>query len=149
MDMLIRDLQQKQEVPSLFLHACCAPCSSYVLEYLSAFFRITVFYYNPNIFPEEEYVHRTKELERLIREMPVQHPVTFMEGAYDPERYFAEVKGLENEPEGGKRCEVCFRTRLFEAAKTASEHHFDYFATTLTISPLKNADLLNQIGEEA
>ena len=137
-----------QRVPTLLLHSCCAPCSSYVLEYLSRFFEITVFYYNPNIFPESEYLKRVEEVKRLIRELPHLNPVHFIEGRYEPEKFFEAAQGLEKEPEGGKRCEKCFRLRLLEAAKAAQEGHFDYFTTTLTISPLKNAGLLNAIGEE-
>ncbi|MCR5668499.1 MAG: epoxyqueuosine reductase QueH [Lachnospiraceae bacterium] len=148
LDKLIDRNAQENRVPTLLLHSCCAPCSSYVLEYLSKYFSITDFYYNPNISPEGEYRRRTDEMERFIKEFPVVHEVTFLEGNYDPERFFSEVKGLEQEPEGGERCKVCFRMRLEEAAKMAKELGMDYFATTLTISPMKNAALLNQIGEE-
>ena len=136
------------KVPKLLLHACCAPCSSYVLEYLSEYFEITVFYYNPNITEAEEYSHRVSEEKRLIRELPVRYPVHFLEGAYEPERFLMEAAGLEDEKEGGKRCEKCFRLRLEESAKAAKTGGFDYFTTSLTISPLKNAGMLNQIGEE-
>ncbi|MBQ1902398.1 MAG: epoxyqueuosine reductase QueH [Lachnospiraceae bacterium] len=139
---------QLQKVPTLLLHSCCAPCSSYVLEYLSKYFSITDFYYNPNISPEKEYKRRTDEMKRFIDEFPVEHKVTFLEGKYDPEQFFSNVKGLEQEPEGGERCKVCFRMRLEEAARMAKELGLDYFATTLTISPMKNATLLNQIGKE-
>jgi predicted adenine nucleotide alpha hydrolase (AANH) superfamily ATPase len=148
LDKLIDRNAQENRVPTLLLHSCCAPCSSYVLEYLSKYFSITDFYYNPNISPEGEYRRRTDDMERFIKEFPVVHEVTFLEGNYDPERFFSEVKGLEQEPEGGERCKVCFRMRLEEAAKIAKELGMDYFATTLTISPMKNAALLNQIGEE-
>ena len=134
--------------PSLLLHACCAPCSSYVLEYLSEFFRITVFYYNPNIAPEEEYRKRVSELRRLISEQPAKHPVSFAEGPYDPERFFALAKGRERDPEGGERCFACYALRLREAARYAKEHGFDRFSTTLTVSPYKNAGKLNEIGAE-
>lgn len=148
LDRLIEGLKDSQEVPSLFLHSCCAPCSSYVLEYLSEYFSIHLFYYNPNISPLEEYQMRVDEQKRLIDGLPVKHPVTFEEGPYEPERFYQAVKGLEMEKEGGKRCQVCFRLRLEETAKRAAEAGFDYFATTLSISPLKNATVLNQIGEE-
>ena len=138
-----------ENVPTLFLHVCCAPCSSAVLEELSEHFEITVFYYNPNIFPETEETLRFEELKRLVSEMPFRHPVHLVRGVYEPDRFFEAVRGLENEKEGGKRCEACFRLRLYEAAKTAKAGGFDYFTTTLTISPLKNAALLNAIGEEA
>ncbi|MBR5339532.1 MAG: epoxyqueuosine reductase QueH [Lachnospiraceae bacterium] len=137
-----------QYVPRLLLHACCAPCSSAVLERLSPHFRITVLYYNPNIFPEDEYRKRVEELKRLVSESDYPNPVEVLEGLYEPERFFSCVKGLENEPEGGKRCAECFRLRLKEAVRAAREGAYDYVTTTLTISPQKNVDLLNRIGEE-
>ncbi len=153
LDKLINELQKKQtdaayRVPRLLLHSCCAPCSSYVLEYLSQYFEITVLYYNPNIFPEEEYRKRVAEQQRLIAELPTKHPVTFMEGRYQPEEFFAVAKGLEDVPEGGERCWKCFRLRLEETAKLAAAGGYDYFTTTLSISPLKNAQALNEIGQE-
>mgnify|MGYP002579475562 FL=1 len=141
-------LQRDGHVPSLLLHSCCAPCSSYVLEYLSDFFRITVFYYNPNIDPEEEYHKRVEEQKELIRRFPARYPIAFLEGSFERERYYESVRGLEQEPEGGARCEVCFRLRLEETARLAAERGMDYFTTTLSISPLKNAGLLNAIGGE-
>ncbi len=135
------------KAPSLLLHSCCAPCSSYVLEYLSAYFRITVLYYNPNIYPEEEYARRVAEQKRLIGQMPLARPVRLIEGRFDSQKFYEAVRGLESVPEGGARCRACFRLRLEEAARTAAEGGFDYFTTTLTISPLKNADCLNEIGE--
>lgn len=134
--------------PRLLLHSCCAPCSSYVLEYLSAYFDIMVFYFNPNISPESEYVKRVNEVKRLIAEMPSCSQVRFMEGRYEPQEFYSCAKGLEDEPEGGERCLKCFRLRLKEAARAAKEINADYVCTTLTISPLKNADNLNRIGEE-
>ncbi|MBR1780427.1 MAG: epoxyqueuosine reductase QueH [Oscillospiraceae bacterium] len=134
--------------PTLLLHSCCAPCSSYVLEYLTRYFQITLFYYNPNISPEPEYRYRVSELRRLVAEMLPSSDVTVVEGRYDPERFEAAVAGLEEEPEGGRRCMVCYRLRLEEAAKMARELGCDYFTTTLTISPMKNAQALNQIGEQ-
>ena len=148
LDALIEREKSEGKISSLFLHSCCAPCSSYVLEYLSQYFSITVFYYNPNIYPEEEYWKRVKEQERLIGDMPFAHPVSFQEGAFEKERFYAAVKGLEHIPEGGERCKKCFRLRLSEAARLAAEGGFDYVATTLTISPMKNAQMLNAIGEE-
>lgn len=130
----------------LFLHSCCAPCSSYVLEYLSRYFYITVLYYNPNIFPPSEYALRVREQESLISRMDFVYPVAFLEGSYRPETFYEAVKGLEGEPEGGKRCEKCYELRLLEAAKEAKAGDYDYFTTTLTISPLKSADKLNEIG---
>lgn len=148
MEKVIVNTEQDGKVPALFLHSCCAPCSSYVLEYLSEYFRITVYYYNPNIYPEEEYWKRVKEQQEFIRRLPTRHPVSFLEGRYEKERFYQAVKGLEKEPEGGARCQVCFRLRLEEAIKEAEKENYDYVTTTLTISPLKNAPLLNQIGEE-
>lgn len=148
LDCILAGLKKDGRVPRLFLHACCAPCSSYVLEYLSEYFDITVFFYNPNIGPQTEYDKRVAELKRLIEKMPTKYPVHLQTGNYEPQRFLAAVRGLEQEPEGGKRCAVCFRLRLEEAAKLAAENGYDYFCTTLTISPLKNAALLNQIGEE-
>ncbi len=136
------------EVPALFLHSCCAPCSSYVLEYLSNYFSITVFYYNPNITDEAEYHRRVSEQRRLIEALPAKHPISFVEGAYDPERFLAGAKGMEQIPEGGERCRMCFALRLSETARQAVARGADYFTTTLTISPLKNAQLLNALGQE-
>lgn len=135
-------------VPRLLLHVCCAPCSSYVLEYLSAYFEITVFYYNPNIEPEAEYRFRAAEEQRFIGEIAPAHPIRYIEGRYDPARYHELVRGLETEPEGGARCTVCFRQRLEETAQLCREGGYDYFTTTLTISPLKDADRLNSLGAE-
>ena len=148
MDLLIEKNQKDGIVPSLLLHSCCAPCSSYVLEYLSDYFNITVLYYNPNISPKEEYIHRLNEEKRLISEMTFKNPVSILDCTYDTREYFDCVEGLEREPEGGKRCEKCFALRLSYTAKTAKEKGFDFFATTLTISPLKNARLINEIGEK-
>lgn len=136
------------ETPKLLLHACCAPCSSYCLEYLSRYFEITVLYYNPNISPEEEFKKRAEEEKRFISEMPVKNPVTLVVDDYEPDEFFSAVKGLENAPEGGERCFVCYRLRLERAARYAKEHGFDYFCSTLSISPLKNAQKLNEIGTE-
>ena len=145
----IRAKNQKEDrIPTLFLHSCCAPCSSYVLEYLSPFFRITDFFYNPNISPESEYKKREEELERLIERMPFQNRPVFLSGAYCPEKFYEMAKGMESIPEGGERCFACYRLRLEETARMAAEGGYDYFATTLTISPLKNAAKLNEIGEE-
>ena len=148
LDKLISSLERTGQVPKLFLHSCCAPCSSYVLEYLSSWFEITDFFYNPNIYPEEEYRKREAELERLIREMPLRHPVSFRAGHYDPQVFFERVKGMEDLPEGGQRCRVCYELRLREAARMAAEGSFDYFTTTLSISPLKNAAWINEIGQQ-
>lgn len=135
-------------VPSLLLHACCAPCSSYCLEYLSQYFSITVLFYNPNISPASEYQKRVDEIKRLISELPAKNKISLIEGRYLPEEFYTSVKGLENEPEGGKRCHVCYELRLHEAAVVAKELGYDYFTTTLSISPLKDADKLNEIGKK-
>ena len=126
---MIQKLTEDGRTPRLLLHSCCAPCSSYVLEYLSEYFSITVFYYNPNIYPPEEFGKRVEEQERLIRELPAKHPVSFLEGPYEPERFY-EMD----------------RLRLLETAQMARAGGFDYFTTTLSISPLKNAQKLNEIG---
>ncbi len=146
LDKLLSDLEQKGEKKTLLLHSCCAPCSSYVLEYLSRYFYITVFYYNPNIYPPEEYDTRVKEQKRLVSQMPVSLPVQVAEGAYEPELFFETVRGMEQLPEGGERCFRCYELRMRKAAEYAADHGFDYFATTLSISPLKNAGKLNEIG---
>ena len=148
LDLLLDKQQKEGVVPSLFLHSCCAPCSSYVIEYLSDYFEITVFYYNPNIFPDEEYRHRVLEQQALIRQIPQKYPVSFVEGDFDPERFYEMAKGLERIPEGSERCFRCYRLRLEQTAKLAAERGFDYFCTTLSISPLKNAQKLNEIGME-
>lgn len=135
------------EVPSLLLHSCCAPCSSHCIEYLSQYFSITILYYNPNISPAEEFFKRAAEQQRLVREMPLKNPVEVVVDSYDPQEFYSAVKGLEHIPEGGERCFACYRLRLERAARYAAEHGFDYFCSTLTISPLKNAAKLNEIGE--
>lgn len=136
------------ETPSLLLHSCCAPCSSYCIEYLSRYFRITLLYFNPNISPKEEYVKRSCELERLVREMPVQNPVKVVIDKYDHEDFLNAVRGLENIPEGGERCFACYWLRLERAARYAASNGFDYFCSTLSISPRKSSAKLNEIGEE-
>lgn len=146
LDKLIGRLGKEERVPSLLLHSCCAPCSSYVLEYLSNYFKITVFYYNPNIYPESEYTKRILEQQTLLSQMKTCHPVTFMAGNYDSDRFYEMAKGLEHVAEGGERCSKCYELRLREAAEVARKCGFDYFATTLSISPLKNAAKLNEIG---
>lgn len=134
--------------PRLLLHACCAPCSSAVLERLTPVFDITAFYYNPNIAPESEFLHRADELRRLIAELPHENAIDMIQGNYDWDRFRALSRGLEDAPEGGERCERCFRLRLGRTAAVAAEGGFDYFTTTLSISPLKDAQLLNAIGAE-
>lgn len=147
LDSIIDENIKNGIVPTLLLHSCCAPCSSYVLKYLSEYFRITLLYFNPNISPKEEYIKRVREQERLISELPVRNPVSFIEGRYEPSEFYDAIRGYENEPEGGERCFVCYKLRLREAARYAAEGGFDYFTTTLSISPLKNAARINEIGE--
>ncbi len=154
LDRIIEDVRHSDETAGqrppmrLFLHSCCAPCSSYVLEYLSEFFEITDFFFNPNIEPEPEYRHREMELRNLIARMHTRHPVTFVSGKYEPARFYEAVRGLEHIREGGERCFACYRLRMEEAARLASEGGYDFFATTLSISPLKRADKINEIGQE-
>lgn len=134
--------------PVLLLHSCCAPCSSAVLERLAARFTIWDFFYNPNISPEKEYRLRAEELRRLVREMELAPDVQVLEGAYEPERFAALAAGLEDEPEGGRRCARCFALRLEESARQAAHLGADFFTTTLSISPHKDAQRLNAIGRE-
>lgn len=146
LDRIIQGLNYK---PALLLHSCCAPCSSYCLEYLSQHFNITVFYYNPNITDEAEYRMRAAEQERLINAFNEKSGwnIGFVEGDYDPQNFFEATKGYEDCVEGGDRCRICFALRLNKAAKYAADNKFDYYTTTLTISPLKNAEVLNDLGE--
>jgi hypothetical protein len=142
----LEKIESAGNVPTLLLHSCCAPCSSYVLEYLSEFFDITIFYYNPNISPADEFQKRVDEQKRLIAELPTKHEVKFIEGEYEPERFFELARGLEDMSEGGERCFRCYELRLRRAAEEAQRGGFDYFTTTLSISPHKNAEKLNEIG---
>ncbi len=152
LDALLEQVREVEEkgtaAPRLFLHSCCAPCSSYVLEYLSEYFEITDFFYNPNIEPAEEYRHREEELQRLIAQMKTRYPVHFLPGRYDPSEYYAAVRGLEQIREGGERCFACYRLRMEESAALAAQGGYDFFTTTLSISPLKRADKINEIGGE-
>ncbi len=148
MKMLEEIEKHPDDRPSLLLHVCCAPCSSGCLEELCDHFDVTCFYYNPNISPREEFDRRACELQRLTQEMPLAgHPPVVI-GAYEPEKFDQIARGLEQVPEGGARCFACYRLRLEETARQAREGSFDYFTTTLSISPLKNADKLNAIGGE-
>ena len=147
LDKLIAKFTEEGRVPSLLLHSCCAPCSSYCIEYLSQYFHVTVFYYNPNIYPDDEYYHRVKEQQRFINEFPTKYPVDFIEGDYDKSSFYDIAKGLEKEPEKGKRCHKCYDLRLRRTATVAKEKMFDFFSTTLTISPMKDSQVLNEIGE--
>ena len=146
LDKTLKNITAENIRPKLLLHACCAPCSSYVLEYLTQYFDITVFFYNPNISPESEYLHRVNEIKRLISEMCPS--VNFTEGRYEPKKFYEMAKGLENAPERGERCLKCYRMRLEESAVAAKNGNFDYFTTTLSISPQKDSYVLNSIGKE-
>lgn len=147
-DMQIAEVKRKPERPALLLHACCAPCSSYVLELLSDIFDITLFFYNPNISPEEEYLFRANELRRLVREMPLNNKPDIIVPPYDPSPFVTLSKGKEFMPERGSRCTDCYFTRLEQTHNIAVEGGFDFFSTTLSISPHKDAKRLNDIGSE-
>ncbi len=149
LDKTIEALKREGKRPSLLLHACCAPCSSYVLEYLCEFFDITLLFYNPNITVEKEHELRYKELTRLVSDMGLEGKVGFADSKYEPERFFEIARGLENVPEGGERCKKCYALRLQKTAEIAAKGGFDYFTTTLSISPYKNAEWLNEIGSQA
>ena len=146
LEKILTKLSLEKKTPSLLLHSCCAPCSSYVIEYLSQYFNITLFYYNPNIYPEEEYHLRAEEQKNFIEKFPAKNPVKFLEGEFEKELFYQTVKGLEDVPEGGERCFLCYELRLRRSAETAKKLGLDYFTTTLSISPLKNAAKLNEIG---
>lgn len=147
LDELTTKIKQQNKRPRLLLHSCCAPCSSYVLEYLSEFFEITVFYYNPNIYPPEEFEKRLQE-QKKYSTIFANKNIDVVDVGYDEREFYSAVKGLENEPEGGKRCEKCFYIRLEKTCQYAKKHGFDYFTTTLSISPHKNAKLLNETGTQ-
>ena len=145
LDKLLDKLTLEERIPKLLLHSCCAPCSSYVLEYLSNYFEITVFYYNPNIYPETEYTKRILEQQKLIDDMKFKHPVSFIAGEYEKEKFYEMAKGMEDVKEGGSRCMKCYELRLRETAELAKDGEYDYFTTTLSISPLKNATKLKKV----
>ena len=146
LDKTLKQITAENIRPELLIHSCCAPCSSYVLEYLTKYFDITVFYYNPNISPEQEYHHRVEEQKRLISEMCPD--VKLIEGTYEPQKFYEMAKGLENEPERGARCLKCYRMRLEKTAEVAKSGNFDFFTTTLSISPQKDSAVLNEIGRQ-
>ena len=150
LDHILEGVLCKDTKPSLLLHSCCGPCSSYVLSYLHQFFKITVFYFNPNIDPKEEYDHRLFVQKHLISRLneDLSTQIDLLEGEYDHDVFLSAAKGLEEEPEGGKRCRECFYLRLSETHKKAMELGFDYYGTTLTVSPHKNAVLINEIGSQ-
>lgn len=148
LDKELKNIERNGKIPVLLLHVCCAPCSSYVLEYLSKYFRILIYFYNPNISPSKEYEYRLNEVKRLVEEMPLQNPVEVIEGKYEPEIFYNLAKGLEAEPERGERCRKCISQRLKQAAYAAKELNADYFTTTLTISPHKDSAFINSAGRE-
>ncbi len=137
----------KGKEKTLLLHACCAPCSSAVLERLGNIFKITILYYNPNITDKEEYDKRLEEIHKFIEKFETKYKIDIIDGRYDKNEFFEMAQGLENEPEKGKRCYKCYNLRLEETAKIAKEKNFDYFTTTLSLSPYKNSNWINEIGE--
>ncbi len=141
-------ISKLNHVPTLLLHSCCGPCSSHCLEVLSEHFAVTVLWYNPNIQPEEEFNLRLQNQEKLLKSLQTQNPVKLLVVDYNPNEFFEVANGLEEEKEGGVRCEKCFRLRLEKTAQIAKENGFEFFTTTLTVSPHKNAELLNQLGYE-
>ena len=136
------------KLPRVLLHSCCGPCSSAVLEYLTQYFDVTLLWYNPNIYPQAEFDRRFRTQVELIEKMGLADKVSVLTEPRKSEDYYARIKGLENEPEGGKRCAECFRLRLLECAKLAKHYGYDYFCSTLTLSRHKDADLINTLGEE-
>ena len=146
--VLDETLKKLEGVPKLLLHACCAPCSSYVIEYLSNYFEITIYFYNPNMDSSEEYYKRLKELERFIKEFKTKYPVHLVSEEYNHDEFLEISKNLENEPERGKRCLKCYRLRLEKSFMYAKEKHFDFITTTLTLSPHKNSHVINEIGSD-
>ena len=142
------EIDSLTSVPKLLLHACCAPCSSACLKRLGDYFKITILYYNPNITLKDEYLKRLDEVKRFIKEFKVKYPIEIIDAKYDPETFLKLTKGIENLPERGERCYICYKLRLEESLKIAEENNFDYFTTTLTLSPYKNTDWLNEIGED-
>ena len=144
----LEELSKIKEPKKLLLHSCCAPCSSHVITYLKKFFDITIFYYNPNISPKEEYDKRKEEQIRLINELKTENKLDIIDCDYDNDLYEKSIKGLESCPERGDRCTVCFKLRLDKTAKIAKELNYDYFCSTLSVSPYKNSKLINEIGKE-
>ncbi len=149
LDNIISDITSASPivVPTLLLHSCCAPCSSYTIEYLSNYFNITILYYNPNIYPEEEFIRRQNEQKEFIQKLKTKNPVKLIETNYEPDTFLNMARGLENLKEGDKRCYKCYKLRMEQTALVAKQKGFDYFTTTLSISPYKNATWINEIGE--
>lgn len=148
LEKLISEVCGTGKRPVVFLHSCCGPCSSYVLEYLTQYFDVLLYFYNPNIHPEEEYKKRLEAQKKVIEKIPFSGSVTLVEGEYNTKDFFDSVKGLENEPEGGLRCEKCIEMRMRDTAIKAIQYKTDFFATTLTVSPHKNALYINKTGNE-
>ena len=148
-DLLMqKEIDNLDYVPRLLLHVCCAPCSSACLKRLGDYFKITILYYNPNITLKNEYNKRLEEVKRFIKEFKVKYPIEIVDAKYDPETFLKLTKGMEDIPERGERCYLCYKLRLEETLKMAEENNFDYFTTTLTLSPYKNTNWLNEIGED-
>jgi len=148
MDKVIKELQSQKRTPTLLLHCCCAPCATHCLTTLSPYFKLTTYFFNPNIFPDTEYEQRKNELERLVKSIDSVNKIKQLTAEYNPQDFFELAKGVENAPEGGERCVKCFYARLKSTAQKAREGGYEYITTTLTISPLKNAQLINEIGEQ-
>lgn len=146
LENMLKDIEKLADKPRLLLHSCCAPCSSYVLEYLSGYFHITILYYNPNIYPEEEYERRKNELKKFLKS--ANYDILVIEDEYEQREYYQTVHGLEALGERSERCFKCYELRLRRAAEYAKNHHFDYFTTTLSISPHKDSMKINEIGSK-
>lgn len=146
--LCLEELKNITPNKSILLHSCCAPCSSYVITFLAPYFNITILYYNPNIFPKNEYLKRKEEQIRLINSLKTPNKVDILDCDYDNEIYEKQIKGYENCPERGARCTICFKLRLEKTAELAKKNNYDYFCSTLTVSPYKNAKLINEIGNE-
>lgn len=146
--LCLEEISKLEHPKKILLHSCCAPCSSYVITFLSNFFDITILYYNPNIYPKEEYNKRKEEQIKLINSLNTKNNLKYLDCDYENEVYNNAISGYENCHEGGSRCNICFNLRLEKTAKLAKENKFDYFCTTLTVSPHKNSKIINQIGEE-
>lgn len=145
--LCLEEISKLTNTKKILLHSCCAPCSSYVISFLSKHFDITVLYYNPNIAPQEEYEKRKQEQIRLIKTLNSNNKLDFLDCDYDNDIYNNSVKGYENIPEGGSRCHICFNLRLEKTAKLAKTNNYDYFCSTLTVSPHKNSQIINEIGK--
>ena len=145
--LCLEEISKQTNIKTILLHSCCAPCSSYVITFLSNYFDITILYYNPNIFPKKEYEKRKQEQIKLIKNLKTKNKLNFFDCDYDNNIYEENIKGFEDAPEGGNRCHICFNLRLEKTAKLAKEYNYDYFCSTLTVSPHKNSKIINEIGE--